>query len=157
MTDGPNDHRFSLTRTGRGRPWLLVSAVGAVIVAAGAIVVWQFTGEGPAGADPDATAEIPFGCIECGGEFSRSVPLYDEGSAAMPVDCRLCGAARCAVALQECPRCNRHVLSEAAKAAARAARTPTPTPTTPRRRDSICPHCNCNMTDHWRRRALAPR
>ncbi len=156
MAERWNDGGLDVEQSGRLRPYLPIAALGAIIVVSTAIVVWQFTG-GAADPPRDAQTEIAFGCIKCGGEFRRQVLLYDEGGAALPADCELCGKRQCAVALQKCPQCERYVLSEAMKAQARAAAARPPRGRAngrPRVRDSICPKCNCNMTAHWRKRAL---
>jgi len=148
---------LGLKPSGDKSGYLPVVALAVVIVSALGITVWQFLGGRDVAQAPDnATAEVPFQCMECGKEFTKGMLLYDEAGGAMPVDCPLCGGKQCAVAMQKCPKCRKYFLSEGMKAhvsytlaVLKGGAPPDP----PKVGDNICPKCHCNITEYWRQHA----
>ena len=158
MADSQNaGGRLGLKGPGdKGRQLMMGVALGAIILAALGITVWQFMG-GDGDVPAKVDARVRLACMECGKEFERQLPIYaGEEGGAMPVDCELCGKTRCALAMLKCPECREYYLSEAMKVRARyaiAVMKGGENVAPPKVPDNVCPHCNCNIREYWRNRA----
>jgi hypothetical protein len=158
MADNRNGGgNLRLKPSGDKSPYVLGAGLGIIIAAALGITIWQFIGDDdPGGGPANAEIQAPFECMACGKEFKKELLVYDEAGGAMPVDCELCGKTQCAVAMQKCHGCGKYCLSEAMKLQARyaiAAMKPGAKVDLPQVGDNICPKCNCNITEYWRKRA----
>ena len=147
---------FAGDRTDMTR-YLAVAGLVVIIAAAVGVVVWQFIGSDSADATGKGQAEVHYGCMECGREFTKTFAIRDEllGEMQMPIDCTLCGKKQCAVAMQKCPECKQYCLAEAMKIQARytiALANSGKDITPPKMPANICPKCNFNITEYRQRR-----